>query len=364
MLQESPVDPNPEIQVKINSPGRIELIDEPVPADSWVRDFHNVYDVLQRLLTAPPAEAESADSSLEFETQPADGGGAPVFVSQVRMVTLTAAVYDREGHPLPGLKPEDFEIVEDGAPQKVSAAGSEEVPFDLVLFLDLSGSTAEHRPAMMEAARRFVGVARPQDRVAIYATALGMFHVFSSLTSDRQQLNQLIDSIPLVGSGSVLYASIALCYAQESIYLGKRRSALVFLSDGVDSSLLIRYRNSTFAMPYIDPVFPQLRQMVGRMPVLFYPVLLPPPSSYPQGAKIAREQMQQLADASGGRLFPAASLDQLEPVYAQVADELRSVYTISYYPKNQKFDGKWRRVQVRIKSTGTVLRTRQGYYAW
>jgi Ca-activated chloride channel family protein len=53
----------------------------------------------------------------------------------------------------------------------------------------------------------------------------------------------------------------------------------------------------------------------------------------------------------------------LAPVYAQVADELRAVYSLAYYPKNQNFDGKWRRIQVRVKRTGVVLRTRNGYYA-
>ena len=68
-------------------------------------------------------------------------------------------------------------------------------------------------------------------------------------------------------------------------------------------------------------------------------------------------------DASGGRLFPARSVSDLAPVYAQVADELRAVYSLAYYPKNQNFDGKWRRIQVRGKRTGVVLRTRNGYYA-
>jgi Ca-activated chloride channel family protein len=74
--------------------------------------------------------------------------------------------------------------------------------------------------------------------------------------------------------------------------------------------------------------------------------------------------MQQLADASGGRLFPAKSIRDLAPVYAQVAEELRSVYSIGYYPQNQKFDGKYRRIEVRVKRPGLTLRTRPGYYAW
>ena len=53
----------------------------------------------------------------------------------------------------------------------------------------------------------------------------------------------------------------------------------------------------------------------------------------------------------------------LEPVYPLVAEELRSVYTVSYYPGNQAFDGMWRRIEVRVKRPGFKVRTREGYFA-
>ena len=56
-------------------------------------------------------------------------------------------------------------------------------------------------------------------------------------------------------------------------------------------------------------------------------------------------------------------MTDVEPVYAQVAEELRAVYTVAYYPKNQNFDGKWRRVEVRVKRPGAKIRARAGYYA-
>jgi Ca-activated chloride channel family protein len=73
--------------------------------------------------------------------------------------------------------------------------------------------------------------------------------------------------------------------------------------------------------------------------------------------------MQELADASGGRLFPAESIDDLEPVFPLIEAELRSVYSVAYYPKNQNFDGAWRQVEVKIKRPGLKVRARPGYYA-
>ena len=63
-------------------------------------------------------------------------------------------------------------------------------------------------------------------------------------------------------------------------------------------------------------------------------------------------------------MFPARSIRALDPVYEQVAEELRSVYTIGYYPKNQDFEGSWRNVEVRVSRANARVHTRPGYYAW
>ena len=75
-------------------------------------------------------------------------------------------------------------------------------------------------------------------------------------------------------------------------------------------------------------------------------------------------QLEQLAAATGGRLFRAPSIRALTPVYRNVADELRSVCRIGYYPKNQDFDGSWRQVEVKVNRQAVRVRTRPGYYAW
>ena len=61
--------------------------------------------------------------------------------------------------------------------------------------------------------------------------------------------------------------------------------------------------------------------------------------------------------------FRARALDDLTPIYPQVAEELRSVYSLSYSPQNQDFNGAWRKITVRVKKPGAKVRTRQGYYA-
>ena len=344
------------ITVKAGSPQRVELVDIPVPRDSPVKMPWQAPALLDQMLSQPaavgkPKVADTVSAGPEKTNE-------SVFRLDVRMVNLTATVNDANGHPLMGLGSADFSVIEDGVPQKVRHAGSEEVPFNLVLLLDLSGSTQRERQAMKEAARQFVRIARAQDRVALYALANDQFHVISRLTSDRQRLIAMIDAIPQVSGASPLYDIVVLSYAEELYERPSERNAMIVITDGVDNQV---YGVGTPSLVS----FKKLRRAAEGFHALLYPVflspfdLLPPP----RWARKARDQMEQLASASGGRMFPARSLRDLDRVYELVAEELRSVYSVSYSPNNQDFNGAWRNVQVRVNSPGAKVRTRTGYLA-
>jgi Ca-activated chloride channel family protein len=98
------------------------------------------------------------------------------------------------------------------------------------------------------------------------------------------------------------------------------------------------------------------------MPILIYPVLLESKRARIGPEPTPRQKMEALAKASGGKTFDADAGD-LAQAAAQVGEELHSVYTVAYHPRNQSFDGKWREIQVRIKRPGVAFRTRPGYYA-
>jgi Ca-activated chloride channel family protein len=334
----------------------LELVDMPVPVDSPVKMPWQAPGLLEAFSNLPaPRKAAVAEAN---RPDPSGAGGMPVFTAEVRVVNLTVSVTDSEGKPVTGLKREDFLILEDGRPQQVSYSGSEETPFNLALLLDLSGSTQRDREPMKEAARRFVRITRPQDRVALYALASDQFHVVSRLTAERERILQLIDAIPSLSGGSPVYDALVLSYAEEFWARAAERNALIVISDGVDNQLQgIRTPSMTS--------FKKLRQAAEGFHALFYPVFLDPFFRVPPPgwARKARQQMEEVALATGGRLFPAHSLNDLEPVYAQVAEELRSVYSLGYSPGNQEFNGSWRKVEVRVNKPGARVRTRAGYYA-
>jgi len=340
------------IQVWGKSLGRLELADVPLPPDSWVKPPKLAAAALAALTNKPLREkASPAPPQQGAETR----DGIPVFVSQVRMVNFPVSVSDGEGHPAQGLQAEDFEVLEDGEPQKASIAKPGETPFNLVLLLDLSGSTIKDRPSMMEAAKRLVQTASPRDRVAIYIMAHDLLDVISPLTADRERLLALIETMPPLGGSTPLYNVIALSLVQESLYLSEERSALVVITDGRSNM-----SDQADALVGSGISLDALRDAVAKSPVLLYPIVLLGSSPFPN-PNLA--PMQQLAQTTGGRSFSAKSIRDLEPVYPLVAEELRSVYTVSYYPGNQDFDGRWRRIEVRVKPPGLKVRTREGYYA-
>jgi Ca-activated chloride channel homolog len=348
------------IRVEAESAGRIVLSELPIPADSPVKLHWQAPEILDGILTgglrnkAPSSRAPINPPKPAASAEP----GTPLFTSDVRMVNVAVAVSDGEGRHVAGLKPEDFQVLEDGAPQKPAIAGSEEVPFNLAILLDLSGSTLRNRPAMKEAARRFVEIARPQDRVAVYALASDLFHVVSRLTADRAPLLATIEAIPEVSGGSPLYDTVVLAYAEEFLQRPEERNALIVISDGVDNQIQGVLTPSKVS-------FRKLQRAAAEMNALIYPVYLDPftVEPPPRWALSARSALEKLAGATGGRLFRTSSIHDLDPVYPQVAEELRSVYTVAYYPANQKFDGKWRRVVVRVNRPGAKVRTRSGYFA-
>jgi Ca-activated chloride channel family protein len=210
---------------------------------------------------------------------------------------------------------------------------------------------------MKQVARRFAGIARPQDRLAVYAVANGLFYVVTRLTTDREDVLEKIAAIPMVEGQTPLYDSMVLSMAEEMLRRPEERNALIVITDGVDTAL-----EETKSPGRSMVKVAALRTAASEMPVLIYPVLVGL-DDLSRFAEPARRNMTQVAEASGGRVFRAASMTDVEPVYAQVAEELRAVYTVAYYPKNQNFDGKWRTVEVRVKRPGAKVRARPGYYA-
>jgi Ca-activated chloride channel family protein len=258
-----------------------------------------------------------------------------------------------------GLTKEDFSVVEQGRLQKVDSAQSEEAPFNLVILLDLSASTKHGRDDMKEIAEGFVRITRPQDRVAVYALFNNWFGVLTHLTDDVGAALIDIESIPKLTGATPLYDAIVLSWSEELSKLRGQRNALIVISDGQDN----RFASTGFPSKVSED---QLAEAANSMETLIYPIFLGDPvDTYEKGSwgMKAYEKLKKIAAASGGRVFEIGLEKDRATLYGQVADELRSVYSVAFYPDNQDFTGDFRKVDILVNRVGATVRAREGYYA-
>jgi VWFA-related protein len=267
--------------------------------------------------------------------------------------------------PITALQQKDFLVLEDGEPQDIVFFAGEDAPFDLVLLLDLSGSSSDKIKLIRNSAKRFVESTRPMDRVAI-VTFTDIPEIVSHLTWDRGLLKDAIEHIqkPLGGTNfwdSLLYAMTTVVFTQKS----QRRSAIVVMTDGVDNALPEVYGEGS------RTTFAELRGRVSRSDTLVFPIYLDTEAEavkrnrVPREAyTLARSQLAQLAVASGTRMYRANKLKDLDLVYDQVIRDLSMVYSVGYKPSNTVRNGKWRSVGVQlIGRPDLTATTKRGYFA-
>lgn len=349
------------IQGTLHSPPALTVRDWPIPRD-WPLKPHTLStQAVARLLAS--AERRKRRGAAPPRPSPRDLGveAAPgmeaLFTSEVRMVSMSVAVADSGGRPLDGLKRADFVVEENGERQEIQVVDPEESPFNMAILLDLSGSTAVDLEHMRQATVRLIQMAGPNDRVALYAMSGSLFHRLTPLTSDRATLMAHCRRLPYPAGGSPLWDVVALVYDDELSQHAGERNALVVISDGIDN------RISGQSVPSMLKAA-RLTEAAAEMDARIYPIFLLSGERFGRNwSTKARARMEALARKTGGRLFQAQSVADIEPVLPALAREMRSVYEIAYYPADQDFDGSWRQVRIKVGLPGAQVRARPGYFA-
>jgi VWFA-related protein len=297
------------------------------------------------------------------------------------LVQLNIGVADRQGRPITNLQRENFAVYENGIRQIVMSFESTTAVFSLALLLDTSGSTLSFRQNIKFAAFRFIDGLAPEDRVAIIGFN-ERTELLTKFTADRKQIAWAIERADGRG-GTELYA--ALDYALKQLAgEGKRRKAIIVLTDGLDTSMRNLDRAASAkattdeeAIAAIKPeanrAFSAVLDAADRQGVTIYPLALPSgdlkrlPIVSPQITGIytaARARLDALARRTGGQVSDIRQLQDLVRTYAAVAADLRTLYTVSYQSSGgRERDGKWRAIRIEIDRPDLIARTRPGYYA-
>ena len=310
-------------------------------------------DKVKRVAVAKQSSPNSSDQSPLVN---ADGEEEVVKVD-TSIVTIDATV---AGSTIPQLSKADFKIYEDGQEQEISAFNASEAPFDIVLLLDLSGSTSDKLGLIKKTTKHFIQVKRDADRVAI-VTFNSTQTVVSPLESDKKILVDRISDIKGVGASNIWDSEYFAMQLLKKESPTDRRKAIVVMTDGVDNHLYFTGGGSNI-------LFGDLLEEVRHSQISIFPIYLKPTFDIGGGIGLvnenARNTMQLLADESGGTFYTTENLDKLSQVYERVLEDVGRVYSIGYDPKNDKRDGTWRTIKVEIPNYPQLkVRARTGYYA-
>ncbi len=295
------------------------------------------------------------------------------------IVRLNVGVVTSSGKPVNNLDKNDFLLYEDGVKQEIIRFEPTVMPFSLVMILDMSGSTIGFRNNIKMSALRFIDALAPEDRVAVIEF-YDKVNVLNDFTTDRRRI---INSIEFAnGRGKTkLYESLEKALQKLSTE-ENRRKAIIVLTDGKDTEVESKDRSILSKLddkemknviePEKNEILNRVLDKASNMGVTIYPLALPSgdPTKLADPLPIqfeiytaARSRLNILADRTGGTLNTIDRLEEMSRLYAKVAAEIRSLYTIEYEPNNTKRDGKWREIKIEVKDPELISRTRPGYFA-
>ncbi|MDI1240984.1 MAG: VWA domain-containing protein [bacterium] len=320
----------------------------------------------EQLKSAPkPAPVKVEDEEITVETN---------------LVSTPVSVLDRNNRFIPGLKKGDFKLFENDVEQDLTYFKSEEQPFTVVLMIDISPSTKYRIDEIHGAAISFVNQLRPNDKVMVVAFDENA-EVLAEPTSDRRTLYAAIARAQF-GNGTSLYDTVA-AVSQLELLRKVGRNAVVLFSDGVDSTSFQASAESTVAgVDELDALFYTVRYYTledGNVDVgeaAANNIIISPTTmahlrrvakirqdnlGTPQQYEFGRRYLEALAANTGGRMFEADSIVNVEAAFAGVAEELRRQYSLGYYPSSEGKAGERRRVRIQVSRPNVVVRAKSSY---
>ncbi len=314
------------------------------------------------------------------------------------LVNIPVLVSDRSGRYVPRLRANDFYVYEDGEQQEVAFFGDEMVPFNVVLLLDVSPSVNDSQTEIRNAALEFIRQMRANDRVMIVSFDRTV-HYLTDFTSNRRDLEAAIQNVR-IGDGTSVYDAVYDVVARRLNSLDGRK-ALILLSDGEDttsrrasydsavdlveeSDVLvygIRYpgtnvnmrrtpnRDRDWDIPQIRLPFPWPRRRGGNFADSQSNLsgggktyATPAPQWSRRGGQ--GDFMADITTAGGGPVYDAEKIADLSRLTSRIAEELRHVYVLSYYPTNSLTNGGYRSIRIRVRGRDDIaVRHRRGYNA-
>src|SRR5215475_7112400 len=279
---------------------------------------------------SPAARALRQDPQKPQDPQKKSEPSEEVISVETNLIVVNATVTDALENYVSGLKIEDFKILEDAAPQRILDLTVDEAPFAAAILLDTSESMGNKLSLARAACGNFLSELRDGDMVAVYSFSGFKVKMLQDFSESRDAPEAVWDM--KARDETPLYDAIVKA-AESLAQRPERRRAIIVVSDGADTkskaSLDVATRKTLDANALIYAV----------------------------------DVMKMLAAKTGGRFIPTPGGAGLRDAFAGTVQELRRQYTLTDESTNEKLDGKWRAIEVRVARPGLNVRARQGYYA-
>jgi Ca-activated chloride channel family protein len=304
--------------------------------------------------TKPPAQAPAVQTPPPKSDPPKQKDQDEVLRISSNLVAVPVSVTDALGQPVSNLTAKDFRLEEEGRPQQVATLGAPgKTPLELALLIDVSGSVYDRFLFQQQAASQFLReVLKPTDAVSVFSIGLAPKLQQSRVTAIETAVSGVMNISPTKGP-TAFFDSVA----EAARYLGKTadpggRRVLVVISDGEDNYSEHHKLDSAL-------------QEIQRADCLFYSINPSGPSIRLNKISLkGQEAMSSLASGTGGAAFLPDRPEDLKAVFRQIAAELQAQYLLGYYSTDERRDGKFRRIAVRVPDRSDLrIRARQGYYA-
>jgi len=272
----------------------------------------------------------------------------PTIKVNVKLVNVFVSVQDPNGAPVASLKKDNFEVFEDGRPQKIAVFDREsQLPLSIVLAVDASLSTKKDLPLELQAARRFArSILRPVDAISFYQFTEQVDELVP-FTSDLRRIDKGIDRVR-VGAATALYDALYL--GAQALEKRQGRKVIVVITDGGDTVSTTTFHEALRAAEEAEAIV--------------YSIIVVPIEN-DAGRDVGGEHaLIELSRQTGGKYYYAASNDSLEKAFEQISTELRTQYLLAYYPSQRLADSDFRKIDVKIVGTEPDLKARHraGYY--
>ena len=295
----------------------------------------------------PPASQKSTPTA---NSNNADGEVDPNDVVRVssNLVPIPVSVFDARGIALTGLRLEDFELRVDGQLRPISDMTRTETSVRMAMLFDNSGSIDFAREFEKQAAKHFFRkVMRPVDEAAIFSIESDSY-LAQPLTKDVSLLERTIESFTRPEGSTSLFDAIIDAAAYLRPYTGRR--VLVIVSDGIETTSRNDFETT-------------IRQVLADDCQIFIVQ-----TGLYEGANLralaAERRMEQLSGQTGGAVYVPKTTDELDLAFQQIAADLAHQYVLSYYSGEERRDGRFHSIDLRVRARKDVrIRARRGYYA-